>query len=273
MAYAFFWIFVLVAAGLALYALTYRYADRFSRPVLVLCWIVSSAAIGLWLLFDLYYLHLYDNWTWLYEVRSWTGIEWSGALIGVFCALLQRKINEKHKLTDLFSRHNGLVLLIILILPPFLKPILRPADPNFVNEWHQDVALQSEGYTCGPASTATMLRHFDIDRTEQQVAEAIHLNSHGSEAWYIARYLRGQGLEVRFVSTPANPPELPVPSIAGVRLGGPRGVGHFITVLESDGNGRYTIGDPNGGRFLMDEDGLRASYHFVGFFMAVSDRP
>lgn len=56
------------------------------------------------------------------------------------------------------------------------------------------------------------------------------------------------------------------PSIAGVQLGGPGGIGHFITILGKNGN-KYIVGDPTSRRGEMDLTRLRERYYFTGFFL------
>lgn len=55
-------------------------------------------------------------------------------------------------------------------------------------------------------------------------------------------------------------------AIAGVRLPDQNGAGHFIAVLEQQGED-YVIGDPLVGKLKMTVKQLQAEYYFTGFFM------
>jgi hypothetical protein len=65
--------------------------------------------------------------------------------------------------------------------------------------------------------------------SEQEVAAEALTSARGTEAWYLARFCRRQGLSVTFDFRPGLPPDLSLPAMVGVRLGT---VGHFIAVLE-----------------------------------------
>jgi len=59
---------------------------------------------------------------------------------------------------------------------------------------------------------------------------------------------------------------LPYPAIVGVRLGGPKGAGHFIAILGKDQD-KYIVGDPLTGREDLDASQLQDRYFFTGFSM------
>lgn len=265
---AILWIVGLSILGGIGYVVVYYFHPRIPLSVRVVAWVLSIAVVILWILFDFYYIHLYDHWAWLFEIRAIWGIEFTAFFIGVFCAMLQRTINNKRLHEDLFSRHNGILLLFVLIVPPFIKPILHQVQPSWIYQWKDGVSIQSEGYTCGPASVATILHHYGIETSEEEVSRNVYLTSHGTEPWYLARYLRLRELRVRFVPVLSNPRDLPVPCIAAVRLGGKNGVGHFLTVLEKT-DASYTFGNPLGGRFEWTKDFTPKNYYFVGIVLHV----
>jgi hypothetical protein len=60
----------------------------------------------------------------------------------------------------------------------------------------------------------------------------------------------------------------PFPAIAGVRLPQSGNTGHFITILDHQGD-RYVLGDPLDGITTQSQSDLRDAYDFTGFFMVV----
>jgi len=267
------WLVLIMFLGIAGYLFMYITYNRWNKFLLALIGIVSFEVTILWLFFDFYYFHWYDDWAWLLEVRSWKGIEFSSFLIGVFCGLVQRNVNKKLKLKDRFSRHNGIVLILIIVLPPFIKPVLYPVHPKWENTWDIGVCLQTTPYTCGPASTATVLNFYGVRRSEQEISRNTWLTKHGTEPWHLARYLRQNGFKAKFISVPNEPGDLPIPCIVGVRIDGKKGKGHFLTILEKTEN-TYTFGDPAVGRVKLSKEETFSVYYFVGFIIhVVPDNP
>ena len=157
-----------------------------------------------------------------------------------------------------------------LITIPFFKPILAPLHGNLLSSrCIGDVCLQSLPSTCGPASAASLLRHFGQDASESQLAHEAFTYRGGTEVWYLARALRRRGIDTRIVIQDPVARELPAPAIAGVRM--PGGAGHFVVVLEQTPT-RVTVVDPLRGKLILDNAGLRQQYASTGFFLACSRR-
>ena len=64
------------------------------------------------------------------------------------------------------------------------------------DQWDGGACLQSTPSTCGPASIATILRSLGFPASEREVARNAFTYAGGTEAWYLARYVRSQGLNV-----------------------------------------------------------------------------
>jgi ABC-type bacteriocin/lantibiotic exporter with double-glycine peptidase domain len=109
---------------------------------------------------------------------------------------------------------------------------------------------------------ATILRFYDIDATELELARECHTYRGGTECWYIARALRRRGLRVRFVIDKTGERPTGIPCIAGVLVGG---AGHFVALLPQ-GAGEQAVADP-----MYGVSKPRATEHeFTGFYMLVS---
>jgi len=161
--------------------------------------------------------------------------------------------------------------LLLWVAVPYVKPLVNALDPGELHdEWRDDVCLQSTESSCGPAAVATLLRAHGVQAEEAELARECFTSRGGTENWYLARAMRRRGVRVDYVSaTGVN--DVPLPCIAGVRLGGPQGDGHFITILGRSGE-RHITGDPRLGRLVMSEGDLARDYHFTGFFMASPSR-
>jgi len=220
-------------------------------------------AIGLLLaipcgLAALYYVHLFDNALWYYELRAprWTDLAFSG--IGFLAGAIQRWNSAETRV----GRFAVPTVFAVLFLIPFIKPILQPLDMGKLQDrCSGTICLQSSYATCGPASAATILRGFGETVTEKDLALESYTYSGGTEAWYLARAVRRRGFnaEFRFTKT-----AFPAPSIAGVRVGG----GHFIAILSASDKA-VTVVDPLSGEFMFSPEELRAKYRFTGFFLTV----
>ena len=81
---------------------------------------------------------------------------------------------------------------------------------------------------CGPASVCTILKRLGGAPSEYAAARAAHSCTGGTEAWYLARYVRNQGFVPRFDFRETFSPLVGLPSLVGVRLGG---AGHVIIAV------------------------------------------
>jgi hypothetical protein len=206
-----------------------------------------------------YYFHVLPEPAWFYEFRSWPGVELLAGCVGlaggIAAALLPRAILVVPLLGAL-----GVAAL------PHVKPLMAPIpDEDFRGTWVRDVCMQSTPSTCGPASVATILRGFGTDVTEEQVARRAYTYVGGTEAWYLARFVRSQGLTAEFRFRDGFDPDMAFPAVVGVRRGH---VGHFIPILEVS-NGIAQVADPLDGAESMTVAELLGAYDFTGFYMCI----
>ena len=247
------------ALALALFALVYtklKGAKRSLRLIWFLVFVLLSIPA---LSFTVYYLHLFPDTVAYYEFRSMRGVElfvlFLGGAGGVVATFAPR-------LTMVLS----LTGVLGLAIAPFLKPLIGPiSDTSFENQFKQKVVIQSTPSTCGPSSVATIMNQLEVPVSELETARAAYSYRGGTEAWYLARFVRSKGLEAEFVFLKGFSPDISLPLVAGVGLGS---VGHFIPILKKEGND-FITGDPLVGerRFTLSE--LLKHYQFTGFHMKV----
>lgn len=255
------WIGVLaVTVALVAFCLTFRIARNRSWKVR-LAWLLPMAFLSFpSCLMALYYLHVLPEWAWFYTFRSWTGSEFSVVPLGVTAALFAALL-PRFLLVLPLSAFLGASLV------PYLKPVLGPIpETDFSEQWENNVCRQSTVSTCGPASLATILRKYRLGITEREIARAAYSYRGGTEAWYLARFARAKGMKPHFVFRRSFDPEVGLPAIVGVKIGG---AGHFIAVLET-GNGAVTFADPLHGRETLPLEGFYKRYHFTGFHLVVT---
>jgi hypothetical protein len=255
----------LAAAGLSITAFAWSYTQLRDRSLRIrggAFGVLSVLAIPS-VLFAVYYLHVLPERAWFYTLRSWPGSEllviFLGGATGAFAALLSRCLLIL-----------PLVTLVILSLVSYIKPFVGPlADDVFQDRWQEDTCLQSTPSTCGPASVCTVLRHLGANPSERVVARAAYSYAGGTEAWYLARYVRNQGFSPRFDFRPRFSPEKGLPAMVGVRFGS---VGHFIAVLALH-DGKITYADPLSGQETVSLDQFQRRYTFTAFHMAITKSP
>lgn len=249
-----------VALSIGIFAASYTILR--SRPVSVRATVFCVMALLSIpsLLFAVYYLHILPEWAWFYTLRSWPGTE----LLGVFLG------GAGGALTALLPRQALVLPLsgsILLTTVPYLKPIMGPLPPNlFADQWRGNACIQSTASTCGPASVCTILKYLGRDPTERDAAHAAYSYGGGTEAWYLARYVRSHGFEPRFEFRKTYSPEAGLPAVVGVSLAG---AGHFIAVLAVAAD-RVTYADPLFGEATIPLSQFLQKYTFTGFHMVVT---
>ena len=218
-------------------------------------------------LFAVYYFKILGEPIWLYQFRSIPFSELSAGGAGFLAGLLHGKLSPNAKFRRIAGGWFFPVILVIGLIVPYLKPILRPPNwSQFQDHWLHDVCVQTSESSCGPACAATLLRLLGKSASEKEIAQASFTSRSGTENWYLARTLRARGLNVQFVfETDRNKP-WPYPAIAGVRLPGSGNTGHFIAVLDRVGD-KYVVGDPLEGKSIQSQTELSGNYDFTGFFM------
>jgi predicted double-glycine peptidase len=214
------------------------------------------------ILFAAYYLHVLPEAAWFYELRSWPRSELLAVFLGIAGGI-----------TTTFLPRFLLILplggTIVTLSVPYLKMALAPLKAEELRErWEGSVCLQSSESTCGPASAATILRFLGEDASEREIARAAFSTSRGTEAWYLARYLRKRGLSAKFDFRPTFTPAVAFPAIVGVRVAG---FGHFIVVLGIE-DGMVTFVDPLSGQQKVTLSEFMKTHDFTGFHLSVSKR-
>ena len=211
-------------------------------------------------LFATYYLHILPEWAWFYTLRSWPGSEFLVVFLGMFTGTVA-------SLMPRLLLGLPLSALLAFAAIPYIKPIIGPLKDSELTElWDDDICRQSAPSTCGPASVATIIRHLGGNPSEHAAARAAYTYDGGTEAWYLARYVRSMGFVPRFAIRKTFTPEIGQPALVGVRFGS---VGHFIAVLDISDN-QVTFADPASGLIRMPINKFLHHYDFTGFHMVVS---
>ena len=250
---------IAVVTSVAVFGFTYRQlCQKNLRTRLVIFGTLALMSIPA-LLAALYYLHVLPEMAWFYSMRSWSGSEFlvifPGAAGGALAALLPR-----------WALLLPLLGSIGLGIVPYLKPVMNPLDlGNFPEKWEGDACLQSTSSTCGPACTASILKSLGLRASEHEIALAAFTSGSGTEAWYLARYVRSRGLGARFDFEPTFSTSVGFPAMIGVRVGS---FGHFIAVLEVSGD-QVTCVDPLSGKARLPLSEFLRRYEFTGFHMVV----
>lgn len=167
------------------------------------------------LLFVLYYTHLFDNAGWFYSFRVLPLTEFLPGGIGLLGGVL-------HSWFDAETLGQRLLVpsaLLVLVLIPFVKPLLDPIELDRLRDHCEgDVCMQSTLSTCGPSSAATLLKAFGQTASEKQLAGECLTSRGGTEIWYIARALKRRGFRQHVLIQSSESRSLPSPAIAGVVL-------------------------------------------------------
>lgn len=247
------------ALAMAGFLAAYKLTLKRSRGQRALWAAVATLAALPAVWFAAYYLHVVPESVWLYEVRSWRGTELLAVFAGIAGGCLAALLPRWLLILPLFAS-------LAVVMPPYLKPIVAPLDMSGLRDsWDAEVCLQSTEATCGPASVATILRQFGMEAQEGEVAKATHTARRGTEAWYLARYVRSRGLAATFEMRPGFDTGVALPALAGVRLDG---TGHFIPLLESR-DGRLHVGDPVEGDDWLTPEEMQERYQFTGFYLCI----
>ena len=228
--------------------------------------VLWAAAVGLacpGVLYVLYYTHMFDDAAWFYNLRTVRYTELLACGLGLATGVFHAGWEPESFGEKLVAP----AALFVLVLVPFVKPLLDPLDQSQLKDQYRgEVCLQSTFSTCGPASAATLLRSFGRSATERELAKESFTSRGGTEIWYLARALRKRGIETRVEIQPPANVIVPSPALAGVVL--PGNAGHFIAIVNSDGQ-RVTVADPLKGEFVVAKDDLPKSYRFTGFFLVL----
>lgn len=216
------------------------------------------------LLFTFYYTHVFDGTAWFYDLRIFPYSELFASCVGLLAGILLVQFEPEGRI----QRAAIPIGLAAFLAVPYLKPLLDPVDlDRLKTSCPDEVCLQSTPATCGPNSVATILKTFGDTVSEKQIAEEVFTSHSGTEIWYLARALQHRGFSTRVVLQAPNQLDPPLPSVAGVVL--PGGVGHFIAIIRKNGD-QFTLADPLKGKMDVQRSDLTSTYHFTGFFLAVT---
>lgn len=251
---------IAIALSIGAFALTYAYLRHRTTSVRGVLFVALSLLAIPSALFTVYYLHVLPDHAWFYNLRSCPGSEllviFLGCAAGTVASLLPRVLLVL-----------PLCALIVLAAVPYAKPLLWPInDSDFTESWAGDICLQSTPCTCGPASISTILRRLKVDTSEREAAHAAFSSATGTEAWYLARYVRRKGLVARFDFARTFSPSTELPAVVGVRLGS---AGHFIAVLDVS-EGQVTFADPLIGEGHLSVSQFQKRYDLTGFRMVIT---
>ena len=250
-----------VVCSVLAFALTYKHLRLRSLRVR-LAFLFGFALLAIpSVLFAVYYLHVLPERAWFYTLRSWSGTEFLVVFLGCAAAAVASLLPRLLLGVPLFA-------LLALGVVPYLKPLIGPLPDSVFHElWRGDICLQSTPSTCGPASVTTILRRLGAQTSEQAAARAAFSYAGGTEAWYLARYVRTKGFVPRFDFRRTFSPSVGLPAVVGVRLGG---VGHFIAVLDISDD-QVTFADPLSGQEHMPLSQFQRRYEFTGFHMVITN--
>ena len=236
---------------------------RIASFLKISAWILGLVLAVPGLLLILYYIHLFDNAAWFYNLRVLPYTELSGCGLGFLAGM----VHSWWQPESLGEKLAVPAVLLAMVLVPFVKPLLNPLDITKLKD-HCDgaVCMQSTFSTCGPASAATLLRSFGHSGSERDLAAESLTTRGGTEIWYLARALNRRGMHSIIQIQSRQDPTIPIPSIAGVLL--PGHTGHFIAILSANET-QVVIADPMKGKFVLNRNELAHSYQLTGFFLVL----
>jgi hypothetical protein len=185
-------------------------------------------------------------WDWYPFVEFWWYLFPAMFIFGVGITLVRSSVWKR----DLLLAGGGFLLLYCGVAAVGVE---RPGNLlGVVNA--EGICLQTTGYSCGPASAATLLHHYGVQATEDEMAQLCvtrggGVRSAGTSDAGILRGLRHKlGYRGRAViSTPACD-QIPVPALVAIQLN-PQ-VGHCILVSKVERDEVKVI-DPMFGRGSM----------------------
>jgi predicted double-glycine peptidase len=248
---------IILAVG-GFFAFHYHFKSKSLKVKFYACILSGTFALPS-LFFAIYYLHVFPERAWFYELRSWPGSElltvFLGALGGVIATLLPR-----------FLLVIPMAFTVLITFVPYLKMILYPFKVDYLKErWESDACLQSTESTCGPASAASILRFLGENASEGEIARSTFSTASGTEAWYLARYFRARNLTTKFEFHSTFSTNISLPAIIGLRVGG---FGHFVAVLKIC-DGLVTFVDPLCGKQELKIKEFQKTHIFTGFHLSV----
>ncbi len=217
-----------------------------------------------------YYLHFFDDLVWYYEFRALEFGELLACGLGILGGAFSGWSRRSETLRKSVGKLSIPLVVATMLAMPFLKPILMPLNLDSIGDkWSGTACLQTTKTTCGPCATAALLRLHGLVATEQELAAEARTSARSTEVWYLMRAMRKRGLNVHVEITSPQPATLPNQGLAGVRLGGSSGPGHFVAILSRQGD-QYEIADPLHGTRLAPLSELQEQYYFTGFFTVTS---
>lgn len=169
-----------------------QFAKNKSTKIRLRCLVLAVIASIPGASFAAYYAHILPEAGWYYQFRSIMGTELLVVFLGIAGGLLASLLPRIFFILPLLG-------VTAFSVAPIIKPFIGSISADEMkNTWDGGVCLQSTPSTCGAASSATILKYFDIDASESELAKEAYSYSGGTEAWYLARAIRSRGLNVDF---------------------------------------------------------------------------
>ncbi len=244
-----------VLLSLVAFKVGYTYHKKIPRSILLILVILGLPSV----FYVLHYLPFFPEWHALYSLRAtrilcYLPLLFAGVAAGIISSYLPRQV--------LLLPLLGFTAVGII---PYIKPLLAPLDRTQLQDlWDGPVCLQSTSSSCGPASTASLLRHLGLPSSEEVITEQCYTYARGTEAWYLMRYLQSLGLSTSLDLEHELNPDSAFPAIIGVRLGS---MGHFISILDYK-DGQYQVAEPVCGLLSLTPEQFDLRYQTTGFCLS-----
>jgi hypothetical protein len=202
---------------------------------------------------------------------------WSPLLVAALAGLIWWRVPPPS------ARRAAIVTaLVVACLVAIYTPILSKA-PRMQDRWDRDVCLQTSRASCSPAAAATLLNHYRIKTSEQEMAMLCLTSDKGTSTHGLWRGLKlktaGSGYDVymfdhgRIDDLPGMGPVLltvelkrdaPVDPVYERSWGWMPGVPHTIVLLGFPAPGQVQIADPASGTETWAVEDLAVLWHGMG---------
>lgn len=239
--------------------------------ILLIVFIMLSIPAVLYMVIDFVYYINKQYPIWYINFRSINGTEYLSISLAIFLGFVTPRLFRLKNIRWNIFRKYLLFLYAIVLLLPFAGPIVLPFKllDSVGNRWNGDVCIQTTRATCAPASLATILRHYKIYRTEEEMAYASHSSLLGTDLWYLIRAANKNGLKTNcryaedLYSSNIRMPALAVVTIKDVNEQ------HMIVLLGKHKN-RLIIADPMSGKSLLTKTEFNNRYNFDNLVIEMS---
>lgn len=183
----------------------------------------------------------------------------------LFIGFITRKKSTSKVRWPLFNKFFYLIgiLLVLASLIDQLFPVYYFYKLH--DEWANNVCIQTSSVTCAPASVATVLKYFNIDRTESEIAHSVNTTIFGTNIWDTIKYLRDNHLNVECTYN-KDINNIHLPAIIDVYI---YNIKHAIVIFEKERD-IFLIGDPLKGMEKLSYDEFYNIYKFDGLAIQIN---